>query len=260
MDEKLHNINECLEIINDIASSYEKDIKVKYGVKDSYQGPTWYKYHHNLWFRGQPDYNWSLLPQVCRNQFQEAASKSQDTIVGYEKTAFNQFITRANHLIEKSISISEQYFIAQHYGLPTRLLDWTTNPLTALYFAVAEKNFKKNDGAFFVFLSRKDIPGFEHEDILYSHRDVEKIESLVKEVLYKKAESDFYEYPVRIIPNNQTGRIISQSSRFTLHLENSKEYSTSDSFIFKIRIPNDVKKNILRELSCPASMKLGQFR
>ncbi len=50
----------------------------------------------------------------------------------------------------------EIYFAAQHFGMPTRLLDWSWNPLTALFFACFDE--PRKDGFVYAMNAGMIIP------------------------------------------------------------------------------------------------------
>jgi len=72
--------------------------------------------------------------------------KLSTTTHGLEQSLLQRFVREYSLLGEQPADDLDLYVAARHAGLPTRLLDWTTNPLVALYFA-ASSGKKKDDVA-----------------------------------------------------------------------------------------------------------------
>lgn len=82
-------------------------------------------------FRGVADAeNHLLIPKIGRDQARYNP--------GTEQILFKNFKRRARQFLDtRQLSEWDLLAMAQHHGLPTRLLDWSTNPLVAAFFAVS---------------------------------------------------------------------------------------------------------------------------
>src|SRR5438876_5503354 len=88
-------------------------------------------------FRGESDATWNLLPKIDRPEWASYRQRQGWSRAKHELWLLKEFKKSARpHLTIPPEDDWEWLATAQHHGLATRLLDWTANPLCALYFAV----------------------------------------------------------------------------------------------------------------------------
>lgn len=173
-------------------------------------------------FRGHSDASWLLRPSVGRENH---TSKSREK---YEKSLFDIFKREAHGYISNTPDNDWEWLsLAQHHGLPTRLIDWTHNPLVALYFAV-------------------DANPECDAEIIALHALTKAASRNVKE----KSPFTIVE-PTKFYPNIVTPRIRAQEGIFVVSPDPKAELSTvlcSDWELKKYVIPANKKAAIKYEL------------
>ena len=93
------------------------------------------------WYRGQSEHK-KLVPKIGR--LHEHGGKYLENFKGtQEQNLLHRFRRRAYAFEGRILNDWEALFLGRHYGLPTRLLDWTANPLVALYFACCDSLDKR---------------------------------------------------------------------------------------------------------------------
>jgi hypothetical protein len=116
-------------------------------LRDRMQAAGFGSLHHahiRYWFRGQADASWDLTPGVYRPNFKLTNTADETERLNKERHLTQDFRAMSAGLLTAPKSEAELYFIQQHYRMPTRLLDWTTNPLAGLYFAVERADAKED--------------------------------------------------------------------------------------------------------------------
>jgi hypothetical protein len=206
------------------------------------------------WYRGQKRAEWPLLPSLyrIRANFDEILEDEMEDEIREE------FIVRAPIFSDFKPAGDddwEWYFLMQHYGAPSRLLDWTQGALLALYFAV-KNNPGHYDSAVWVLdpyrLNERSID--RYEVIPPSAQGISAGDKrLVKRWLPTRfTGSVIPKMPIAVFPTHIARRISTQRSCFTVH---GKDFGGLDRLehtrrplLCKLLIPSFRVRPIKREL------------
>ena len=199
------------------------------------------------WFRGQTDAEWPLRPKFYRMPPTDFVTECEIR---------EEFITHAPALCDVTPRNEwEWYFLMQHYGTPTRLLDWTDGALIALYFAVRDNKGDRNAAVWALDpwwlnwrVIRKDEVVPVGDPLLPKTRKERKW--LPTRFQRKKSLPKF---PIAVFPGNFDKRIGSQRSAFTIHgadMDGLIRLATAekDSCMARITIPSWAVGQIKRSL------------
>jgi hypothetical protein len=163
-------------------------------------------------FRGQSDAIWELEDTLSRRLTSTATGIDSIEI---ERIAFDKFFTQAHLLLDpsslpKRCSVLAWWALMQHFGCPTRLLDWTASPYVATYFAVSENG--KVPGAVWSFDPSSVLDASKSDTYLKTRKQIEHTKN-TRSIFWGQRRSQFI-YPLALRQHHV--RLASQQGSFTV--------------------------------------------
>ena len=189
-----------------------------------------------LWYRGHPNSKFYLLATLLR--YRNGLEK--------EKHLFTNFKKFSDRILKRRDSEWETLFEMQHYGVPTRLLDWSETFGVALFFAATynQSHHPDKDAAVYLLdpIALNKLSGISQ---IFRVPEDESRFGYTK--IYWKHTPFAAQAPIAIEPIFLNERMLAQRGMFTVH--HDKIDPIEDTF------PSAIKKVILPNAAIPASIE-----
>jgi len=211
---------------------------------------------YTSWFRGHSKVIGKLVPKVYRPEYEELRKSGYDEFNFVEE--FKRIAPSLHSNLPNSNNHLDWLLLMQHHGTPTRLLDWSQNILTALFFVVsADKDCDGELWALYPYTLNKlsNIIGFPtNNNSTFQFLVSDPFSNNINELLVKLSLKNFPKYPVAFFPTLNFARMTFQQSTFTIHpiIDDSNKLEnilTDIRDLVCYKIPKDSKAKLLHGLN-----------
>ena len=223
------------------------------------------------WFRGHSRPCEQLEPQIFRSKIDVQRwlvhTVESDHILNFQRLAPAYLDRPPAH--DDYVS---WLLYMQHYGTPTRLLDWSEGVLTALYFALLSRNSEETDGEMWIMnpdrLNAKTTKSLRGRAIYYASEvrmiGRNSVDSDIREI-ERRFEGSFPTGPVAFLPPALFPRLVAQSGAFTIHPKPeagsrlAEVCGPADASLGRYLIPAESKNELRKHLTALGITRTSLF-
>jgi len=210
-------------------------------------------YPTHIAFRGGAKFAYDLSPTFARY-----SNMTGEDVFNSERLCYDRFREEAREYLETNLYLELRgtlnpvlwWTVIQHYGAPTRLLDWTASPYTALYFAC--RTNADAEGVVWIWHMEKTMEHQEsisepyHTDMLKGIASSER-EQVNAAILPSPNTPNLI---ARVRTNHRTRRVSAQQGLFSICNRPDLDHESviPSDHLFKIKIEQEAKYFLMSKL------------